>query len=56
MKKKVTEFLFQLARKITPEEVSDARDAVKEQFNIELPKRDRSSKDKDGRYAPISSN
>ena len=54
MKKKVTEFPFKSARRITPEEVSAARDAVKEQFNIELPKRDRSSKDKDDRYKPIS--
>lgn len=54
MKKKVTEFPFQFTRRITPEEVSAARDAVREQFDIELPKRDRSSKDKDDRYELIS--
>lgn len=54
MKKKVTEFPFKSARRITPEEVSAARDAVKEQFNIELPEREKSSFDKSDRYELIS--
>lgn len=41
MKKKVTEFPFQLARKITFAEVSAAKDAIKEQLNIDLSKCDR---------------
>jgi hypothetical protein len=41
MQKKVTKFSFELARRITPEEVSAARDAVKEQLDINLLKCDR---------------
>ena len=54
MKKKITEFPFESARRITAVEVEEAREAVKEQFGIELPKRGRPSKDDSERYEPVS--
>ena len=50
MKKKVTEFLFESARRITAKEVDAAREAVKAQFDIELPKSGRPAKDDSERY------
>ncbi|MDZ4876973.1 MAG: hypothetical protein CLLPBCKN_006408 [Chroococcidiopsis cubana SAG 39.79] len=49
MKKKVTEFPFASARRITPQEVAAAGEAVKEQFGIEPPKRGRPAKDENER-------
>ena len=54
MKKKVTEFPFESARRITAIEVEAATIAVKEQFGIELPKRGRPPKDESERYEPVS--
>ncbi len=54
MKKKVTEFPFESARRITTEEVEAATKAVKEQFDIEPPKRGRPSKDDSERFEPVS--
>ncbi len=54
MKKKVTEFPFESARRITPVEVEAATKAVKEQFDIESPKRGRPPKDENERYEPVS--
>lgn len=54
MKKKVTEFPFKSARRITPEEVSAAKKAIKEQFDIDLPEREPCSKDSSDRYESIS--
>lgn len=45
MKKKVTEFPFESARRITAEEVAAATEAVKAQFDIEPPKHGRPTKD-----------
>lgn len=54
MKKKVTEFPFESARRITTEEVTAARIAVKEQFGIDSPLRGRPTKDESERYEPVS--
>lgn len=54
MKKKVTEFPFASARRITPHESAAAQDAVREQFGIEPPKRGRPTKDDGEKYEPVS--
>ena len=54
MKKKVTEFPFESARRITTQEVEAATKAVKEQFDIEPTKRGRPPKDESERYEPVS--
>lgn len=54
MKKKVTEFPFESARRITADEVAAARIAVKEQFDIDLSKRGRPAKDGSEKYEPVS--
>lgn len=51
---KKTEFPFQSARRITPEEVIAAEKAVKEQFGIEVSKRGRPPKDETAKYEAIS--
>jgi len=50
MKKKVTEFPFESARRITVNEVAAAREAVKAQFDIEPPQRGRPAKDESERF------
>lgn len=52
--KKITEFPFESARRITADEVAAARIAVKEQFDIDPPKRGRPAKDDSQRYEPVS--
>lgn len=37
---KVIEFAFKSARRISPEEVAAAKEAIKRQFDIDLPKRE----------------
>ena len=54
MKKKVTEFPFASAKRITAEEVATAEEAVRKQFGIELPKRGRPTKDQSERYESVS--
>lgn len=54
MKKKVTEFPFESARRITAHESAAAVEAVREQFGIEPPKRGRPAKDDDEKYEPVS--
>lgn len=54
MNKKVTEFPFEEARRITAKEVAAARIAVKEQFDIEPPKHGIPTKDESERYEPVS--
>ena len=54
MKKKITEFPFESARRITDSEVSTATEAVKVQFGIKLPKRGRPAKDDNERYELVS--
>lgn len=54
MKKKVTEFPFASARRITAQEVVAAAEAVREQFGIEPPKRGRPAKDDGEKYEPVS--
>lgn len=53
MKKKVTEFPFESARRITAQEVAAAEEAVREQFGIEQPLRGRPPKDESERYEPV---
>lgn len=52
--KKITEFPFESARRITAEEVAAAEKAVKEQLGIVPPKRGRPIKDESERYESIS--
>lgn len=54
MKKKITEFPFESARRITDTEVAAATETVKAQFGIEPPKRGRPVKDDNERYEPVS--
>lgn len=54
MKKKIPEFPFASARRITAQEVTAAEEAVREQFGIEPPKRGRPAKDESERYEPVS--
>lgn len=54
MNKKITEFPFASARRITPQEVAAAEEAVREQFGIEPAKRGRPAKDDKERYEPVS--
>ena len=51
---KKTEFPFQSARRITTDEVIAAEKAVKEQFGIEVSKRERSAREKTEKYEAIS--
>jgi uncharacterized protein (DUF4415 family) len=54
MKKKITEFPFDSARRITVQQVAAAEEAVREQFGIESPKRGRPVKEESERYEPVS--
>ena len=52
--KKESEFPFERARRVTPEENQKFRAAISEQFGIELRKRGRPSKNEEEKYEPIS--
>ena len=45
--KKESEFPFERARRVTPEESQKFREAISEQFNLKLRKRDRPAKNED---------
>lgn len=52
--KKITEFPFESARRITAEEVAAATEAVKQQFGIEPSKRGRPAKNESELTIPVS--
>ena len=52
--KKESEFPFERARRVTPEESQKFREAISEQFDIKLRKRGRPAKNEDEKYEPIS--
>lgn len=52
--KKESEFPFERARRVTPEESQKFREAISEQFGMELKKRGRPVKNEDEKYEPIS--
>ena len=52
--KKKSEFPFERARRVTPEESQKFREAISEQFGIKLKKRGRPVKNEDEKYEPIS--
>ena len=52
--KKESEFPFERARRVTPEESQKFRKAISEQFDIKLRKRGRLVKNEDEKYEPIS--
>ncbi len=52
--KKESEFPFERARRVTPEESHKFRDAISEQFGMKLRKRGRPVKNEDEKYEPIS--
>jgi uncharacterized protein (DUF4415 family) len=52
--KKESEFPFERARRVTPEESQKFRKAISEQFGIKLKKRGRPIKNEDEKYEPIS--
>ena len=52
--KKESEFPFERARRVTPEENQKFRAAISEQFGMELRKRGRPSKNEEEKYEPIS--
>ena len=54
MNNKLTEFPFESARRITAQEVAKATIAVKEQFNIEPPKRGRPALYESEKYKAVS--
>lgn len=54
MKKKVTEFPFESAHRITEDEVTEARSAVKEQFGLDVPRRGRPPRRKTGQSEHVS--
>jgi len=49
-----SEFPFERARRVTPEESREFRAAITEQFGINLKKRGRPTKVEDEKYEPIS--
>jgi uncharacterized protein (DUF4415 family) len=49
-----SEFPFDRARRVTPEENQKFRAAISEQFGLNLKKRGRPSKEEEGKYEPIS--
>ena len=52
--KKESEFPFERARRVTPEESQKFREAISEQFDMKLRKRSKSAKNKDEKYELIS--
>ncbi len=52
--KKESDFPFERARRVTPEESQKFREAISEQFAIKLRERGRSAKDDEEKYEPIS--
>jgi uncharacterized protein (DUF4415 family) len=52
--KKESEFPFERARRVTPEESQKFRQAISEQFDMKLRKRGRPAKDEEEKYEPIS--
>ncbi len=52
--KKESEFPFERAKRVTPEESQKFREAISEQFGIKLKKRGRPVKNEDEKYEPIS--
>ena len=52
--KKESEFPFERARRVTPEESQKFREAISEQFGTKLKKRGRPAKNEDEKYEPIS--
>ena len=52
--KKKPEFPFDRARRVTPEENQKFREAISEQFGMELRKRGRPVKNEEEKYEPIS--
>ncbi len=52
--KKESEFPFEKARRVTPEENQKFREAISEQFGMKLRKRGRPVKNEDEKYEPIS--
>ena len=52
--KKNSEFPFEKARRVTPEENQKFRQAISEQFGVKLKKRGRPTKDENEKYEPIS--
>lgn len=52
--KKESEFPFERARRVTPEESQKFREAISEQLGMELRKRGRPAKNKDEKYELIS--
>ena len=51
---KESEFPFERARRVTPEESQKFREAISEQFDTKLKKRGRPAKNEDEKYEPIS--
>ncbi len=51
---KESEFPFKAARRITEAEVIEAQQAIKEQFNIEIPDREKPTKTENKNYQSIS--
>ena len=49
-----SEFPFERARRVTPEESQKFRAAITDQFGIELKKRGRPTKEEEEKYEPIS--
>lgn len=52
--KKESEFPFEKARRVTPEENEKFREAIANQFNLKLKKRGRPAKDENELYEQIS--
>ena len=52
--KKESEFPFERARRVTPQESQKFREAIAEQFNIKLRKRGRPAKNEQEKYEQIS--
>jgi len=52
--KKESEFPFDRARRVTPNETQKFREAISEQFGIQLRKRGRPVKNQEDKYEPIS--
>lgn len=52
--KKESEFPFERARQVTPEESQKFREAISEQFGMKLRQRGRPVKNEDEKYEPIS--
>jgi hypothetical protein len=52
--KKESEFPFERARRVTPEEIQKFREAISEQFGMKLRKQARPAKSEDEKYELIS--